>query len=397
MRLIVFALLSATLYSNAYWWNGSGFTYGDRYVADGQFVAETTEIEETIDLAGQFVLPPLADAHNHNLQSPFLAERFAQRYIQQGVLYGAMLCGDPSSAAQTRNYLAQVQLDMRVVGACISSSDGHPLRMAMGGSDDDAKRTPESIYDNNYIVIDTPSDINKKKTLFDEAGGDLSKLILVHHEDDSRRQNPRYFGVNGLSAEVVPPLVADLHRRGQTVVAHTESAADFALAVAAGVDWIGHLPGYHWHDGKVASDYRLTQEAVNQAAAQGTLVIPTAAVVTLFGLSQHELEKVQRLQAENLALLRQTGVTLLAGSDLFMGSVIDELLYLEQLNFSRVELLTMATQTTPRALFVERQIGALASGYEASFVTYRQSPLRDLQHLRAPQHVVKRGQHLLDH
>lgn len=395
MRLVVLALLSVTLYSNGYWWDGTGFEYGQRYVADGEFVDATAEITTKIDLAGQFVLPPLADAHNHNLQNPFLADRFAQRYIEQGVLYGAMLCGNPQTAEQTRKTLRGFHLDMRIAGACISSSDGHPLRMAMGGSGENAKRAPETIYDQSYIVVDDVSDIAAKQALFEQAGGHLSKLILVHHEDDTRRNNPTYFGVNGLEEEVVAPLVDALHKLGHTVVAHTESAADFALAVEAGVDWVGHLPGYHWHDGKDANDYRVSEIAAQQAALRDIAVIPTASVVNLFELTKVQRQQVQRLQAENLATLRQAGVRLLAGSDLFMGSIIDELVYLEQFDFSRTELLNMVTQTTPRALFPNRQLGALRVGYEASFVSYSNNPLEDLEQLRNPNYVVKNGHHLL--
>lgn len=395
MRLWLMAVISTTLYTNAYWWTGDGFDYGKRYVADGIFVAASEQVDTTVDLEGQYVLPPLADAHNHNLQTPYLVENFAQGYVDQGVLYGAMLCGSPSSAAQTRELLAATALDIRLAGACVSSSDGHPLRMAMGGVGENAKQAPEAIYDKGYIVIDQPSDIAAKRRLFEQAGGDLSKLILVHHEDDARRNNETYFGLNGLTAEVFVNLVNELHKNGQTVVVHTESAADFALAVSAGVDWIGHLPGYHWHEGKTADDYRLSETVVQQAAAQGIAVIPTASVVNLFnGLNEQEVAQVQALQKENLHLLQHAGVTLLSGSDLFMGSVVDELLYLQQFDFTPAELLMMSTFTTPKALFPQRNIGRLDDGYEASFVSFERNPMNDLEHLSSPVYVVKQGRQL---
>ncbi|RUO63158.1 amidohydrolase family protein [Pseudidiomarina insulisalsae] len=389
MRSLYLIAITVTLYSNAYWWNGNEFVFGDRYVTNTHFSDETEQaVDATVDLNGQFIIPPLADAHNHNLQNPALAQRFQQRYIQQGVLYGAMLCGDPASAAETRLILSQAQLDMRVAGACVSSSDGHPLRMAMAAGE----RSPEEIYDKSYIVIDERTDIDAKAGLFERAGGDLTKLILVHHEDIARRDNNDYFGLNGLQPEVVAPLTRTLQERGQTVVVHTESAADFALAVTAGVDWIGHLPGYHWHEGKSAVDYRLTAEVIDAAAAQKTKVILTASVVELFkSMSEEQKARVQQLQHENIAALRNAGVTLLSGSDLFMGSVVDELIYLQQFDFTAAELLEMATYTTPRVLLPQRDIGRLQEGFEASFLAFEHNPLRDLTELKQPTRVVRQG------
>lgn len=391
MHYLLLVALSATLYTNAYWWNGESFSFGERYVEDGYFVETSSDVVNTVDLGGNYVLPPLADAHNHNLQNPYLAERFAQRYINSGILYGAMLCGDPESAKATETLLAEKKLDILVAGACVSSSDGHPLRMAMGGLGESAQVAPEAIYDKSYIVVDTVKDIAAKQPLFAQAGGRLTKLILVHHEDSTRRGDKTYFGVNGLRPEVVAPLVQAAHRRNQIVVVHTESAADFSLAVNAGADWIGHLPGYHWHAGKSAAAYRLSDSSVQRAAARDIAVIPTASVVSLFKMDARQRAEVQKLQAENLSKLREAGVTLLAGSDLFMGSVIDELIYLQQFDFTARELLNIATQVTPKKLFPQRAIGRLANGFEASFVSYTKDPLTDLEVLRTPQRVIKKG------
>ena len=52
-----------------------------------------------MDLRGQVLVPPLAEAHNHNLQTAWGWQQFAQRYLDEGVFYAAMLCGDPASVA----------------------------------------------------------------------------------------------------------------------------------------------------------------------------------------------------------------------------------------------------------------------------------------------------------
>ena len=55
------------LFTNAYIFNGDGFTYGSFRVTDGRFAEILTDVpaEEGIDLQGQYVIPGLVDVHNH--------------------------------------------------------------------------------------------------------------------------------------------------------------------------------------------------------------------------------------------------------------------------------------------------------------------------------------------
>lgn len=41
----------------AHWWNGSGFVAGSRDIQSGRIVPPATQISETVDLAGAFVVP----------------------------------------------------------------------------------------------------------------------------------------------------------------------------------------------------------------------------------------------------------------------------------------------------------------------------------------------------
>ncbi|MDN7128039.1 amidohydrolase family protein [Pseudidiomarina sp. 1APR75-33.1] len=387
----------ADAYRNGYWWNGSEFVQDTRFVEAGKFVAahRVKQVSNSYDLDGAYMLPPLADAHNHNLQTPWLVDNFHSSYIDRGILYGAMLCGSHLNAGEAREGLRRARLaSIKVAGACISSSDGHPLAMALASRGGRSETAPASLYDHSYIVVDAVGDIERKWPLIAAGAEDLVKIILVHHEDQTRRGAPEYFGLNGLIVKVVMALVPYLQERGLRVVAHTESAADFSLAVAAGVDWVGHLPGYHWAEGKIAEDYRIAEATARLAAAKGIKVVATAGVVELFkNVSAAEKKRVQNLQKENLELLRTAGVELLSGSDQFQGSVIDELIYLrEHMHLDAVALLNTATRVTPKALFPERQVGELGPGFEASFNAYPGNPLADFAVLRKPIAVVQQGE-----
>ena len=86
---------------------------------------------------------------------------------------------------------------------------------------------------------------------------------------------------------------------------------------------------------------------------------------------------------------------MLTGSDLFDGSVIEEI---EAMYATKVlgadELLRLATKTTLQAMFPERRIGIFAEGAETSLVAYDADPTRDLAVLRAPRFAIKQGEML---
>jgi len=386
--------LAALKLVNGYWYQGGGFSAEAWYIVGGILQREFDGVAtETIDLEGGFVIPPMAEAHNHNLQSPWLTRRFAPEYRAAGVFYGLMLCGDPRTAAATREALADARLDVHVAGACISSRDGHPLRMALFDEGSEAPPTPTEIYDKAYIVIDHRSDIAAKWPLIQAAGGEWAKIILVHSERHDRRADRAYFGVNGLKAQVVQPLVSFLRERGLRVAAHVDSAADFAVAVDAGVDLITHLPGYRWWPGHDASSYRLGDATIEAAARRNIPVVTTGNVATLFDYADDATwTEVRALQLSNLQRLHAAGVPLLLGSDRFDGNVLDEADYLLELGaFTPAQLLHMLVQDGPRRLFPERRIGKFKEGYEASLLVLDGNPLRDWSALRRIQRAMQLG------
>ncbi|MEE2002158.1 amidohydrolase family protein [Alkalimonas sp. MEB108] len=390
--------LAATALLNGHWYQEGTFVAQTWYVRDGVLTQQTpAEIHRSVDLQGGFVVPPYAEAHNHNLQNPWLAQNFHQRYLQDGVFYGLMMCGSHQSYGDTQAVLAELTLDIELVGACISSSDGHPLRMALRTEPGQPEVRPEEVYDQSFIVIDTLDDIAAKWPLFAENQARWAKIILVHHERSERRGEQRYFGVNGLQPEVVKPLVAFLQQQGVRVAAHVESAADFALAVEAGVDLIAHLPGYQWWQGYAPELYRLSDEAIAMAADKQIPLVATAGVSPLFYASQPEqLERVKALQRQNLQRLLQAGVPILMGSDRFDANVLAEVDYLHSLAiFSKPQLLQLLVADTARFLFPGRALGRFAEGYEASLLVLDANPLEDWSALRRIQLKMRQGQ-LLD-
>lgn len=389
---------AATKYVNGNWWQGSSFTSQTWYEEEGVLTQEPrSDVSKVIDLDDQYVVPPYGEAHNHNLQEGFLAKQFAEHYIKNGIFYSMMMCVNAHGQEAAREFLETTPLDVAFASACISTSDGHPLRMALQPQSEEASAPkPEEIYDSGYIVMDSPSDIKDKWHLVEAGKPDVVKIILVHHEVEERRDSEQYFGVNGLTADVAKKLVKEIKAHDIRVAAHVESAADFELAVNAGVDIIAHIPGYHWWDGYDSALYELSDAAVKKAAQQSIRVITTANVAELFYDSDtKEFDEAVALQSKNLSKLVNAGVPLLAGSDRFDGSVLDEIEYLNDLSVLPIkDLLNMLVRDTPQAIFPNRKIGRFEEGFEASFVVLQKNPLLNVSALRNITAAIKQGNRL---
>lgn len=379
-------------YLNGHWFDGDSFEPGRWYAIDGRLSRSAPRSADRVhDLRGGYVLPPLAEAHNHNLQNAWGVRNHRERYLAEGVQYAAMLCGDPASTQAAQAALEQSPIDVLFASACISSSDGHPLAMARRNPDGSLIPV-EQVHDRDYIVMDSLADIDAKWPLVREARTDLIKVVLVHSEREQRRDDPRYYGRNGLKPALLAPLVRKAHEQGLRVAVHVESASDFRVAVEAGVDFIAHLPGYQIWDGHDERDYRLDDDAIAAAARRGIAVVATANAAEALARDPQTLARVRALQQDNLRRLLAAGVPVAIGSDRYDGTARNEIEYLAALQvMTTAQLLHAAVDTTPRLLFPQRRIGRIAEGYEASFLVLEADPLSDVAALRRIVWKLRRG------
>ena len=360
---------------NAQWFDGAGFKRGTLYVVDGKFTAtKPRQVHRSMDLKNQFIVPPLAEAHNYNLQNEWGADHFASRYVAEGVYYAAMLCADPASVDPIRSRFAQPGTpDVIFATACVTSSEGQPLPALLAAS---PGKTRADFVDKAVIVMDKPEDVAAKWPLVMARKTDMLRIVLG------------YSGKQGLSAETAMALTQRARKAGLRVIAHVETAADFDLAVRAGVDMIDHVPGYSQPAGEPPERFQLSGESAVQAARQKVSVITGMAAAQLFKLKPAQAAMHQR----NLLILKEAGVNLLMGSDLFTETAQAELRALiASGHFSNEELLRMATMATPHALFPKRQIACFEPGCEASFLLLAEDPTQDIEALSEPLLRVKQG------
>jgi hypothetical protein len=396
--------LSRKIYQfiNGQWFDGKKFQRQTFYSVGGILTKRRpSKVDETIDLADGFVVPPFAEAHNHNLGSAvYLNDEFTQqmiqRYLAAGIFYVKIPANPADNAAILRREFVNRpdSVDVAFSNGVLTSRDGHPIGMLLDSFKQAGVAAP-SVAEHDgkgFFIIESEADLLSKWERILAGKPDFIKTILCHSQGFAkRRENPTLFGYNGLDPQLMPRIVKQAHAARLRVSTHVNSAADFAAAVRAGVDEINHLPGIRFDQGTNEADYLITAEDAKRAARQGTVVVTTANLAKFFAKDE-ALAKVQSAQRKNLQLLKQHGVRLAVGSDNYTTTSVEEALYLKSLNvFDNAELLKMWSVTAAITIFPRRKIGHLREGYEASFIVLRGNPLENFERVREIQLRFKQG------
>lgn len=342
--------------------------------------ARPARVDRVIGLDGKFVIPPLAEGHNHWLEPDAIAE-YNRRYLADGVLYVMDQANVPFVAERVRAATNQpATVDYRAAILGITGPGGHPIPImeqfiGFGIFPREWKGKPDR---NAVLVVTSEGELDERWPLMLETRPDFVKLFVLD---------------GGLDPRLVPAVVARAHRDGLRASAHIYTAADFRTAVSAGADLIAHMPGTGAgeHPNELGR-YRITAEDARLAARRKVKVITT--LTWLDELEDRALAK--HIESEvivpNVRLLKKHGVPLLIGSDAFRETPVRELFILGRMGlFTNAEVLRIATRDTPRAIFPGRKIGGFDDGSEASFLVLDRNPLDDLQAVKGILLMVKRG------
>lgn len=388
------ASADAVRYTNGNWFNGVSFSQKDVVVRNGKIVTEDHSAT-VFDLRGAYVIPGLAEAHNHNLQNCYLAPQMAQAYLKRGILYSAQLfASDPAGLQCAMLFEGTSAPSTAFARIGVTSSTGHPIGIARAGAKEAGLDMSFDELTEGMLIADNVADLQRKWKQFRATKTDFVKVVLIDEVNGAANtKRPELNGFNGVQRDVLLALMPLARTAGLRVLAHVDTAADFRLAAEAGVDTIAHLPGYRLSKGSNIDQYRLSEEAAKTAANNGVAVIPTMAASSYY-LAAHpsNAAAVAELYAHNLRLLKKYQVKLLTGSDRFEGSVLDEISTLSRTGlFQPAELIHMSASTTAQWMFPKRRIGCLEQGCEASFSVYESDPLKDLANLSKPYLVFKHG------
>ena len=375
-------------YRGGLWFDGSKFERKTMYVVDGVFRTKApAQGDSTVDLAGGYVVPPFADAHQH-----FIDPRIDQT-IRAQLAAGVFYIKDQGNSPFMRRLIDPAlnrpnSVDFISANQGWTAPHGHPVEVikrgaAMGPPFSDLIR--DSLDPGLVNQVASAADIDQRWTYFLSGKPDFVKVYLFRSDDSVLRKDPAAEGRFGIDPALVPEIVKRARAAGLEVSAHVYTAADFRNAVNGGVQQIAHLPGGRGPD----SIFMITDADARAAKRAGVTVITTVVQHEDSALLAHLL-KTQ--YAHNIALLRKHGVPLLIGSDLMGRTAALEIDALAHSGlFSNLELLRMWSVTTPQAIFPKRRIGVLRDGYEASFLVLRTDPLKDIAATRAIALRVKQG------
>jgi imidazolonepropionase-like amidohydrolase len=389
--------------ANGRWYDGAGFVAKSMWTMNGRFVTHApAQVDSVIDLSGQFVVPPFAEAHTHNIGCPPSAAE-AKPYLRDGILY-VMVQGKtfpPRADTASRD----TGIDVTCAGALLTPSGSHitliDQRSADRGNFPGLSRA--DLDGGPHVIVDSREDLDRKLGPILSAHPPFIKIILAFSEEwEKRRTDTAFVGKRGLDPSLVPVIVGRAHDAGVKVSAHIETAADFRVALAGGVDFIAHLPGLRIGAAAGFTDsdtsrWLLTDADGRAVASRGVVVITTSVAARPLlsppGHANPSRESVRAIYRHNIAALRAQGARLAIGSDLYAGNSLVEALMLgraplldagiEPLGvFDNGELLRLWSVDTPRAIFPGRRIGSLEDDYEASFLTLAGDPVADFGNVR---------------
>lgn len=383
-------------FRNGHWFDGQAFVERTMYSRYGILLeAPPAPLDSVIDLMGGWVIPPYAEAHNHNVEASSKLAELIERYLAHGVFYVKNPNVRPASVVSIRHLVNQVtSIDVSFAYGGFTGSGGHPIGVVQRNLD--RGLWPEAAGDGAFFYpVEDLDDIRTAWPSLLAHQPDFVKTYLLYSEEyEERSTDSAYIGHRGLDPELLPEIVSLAHGAGLRVTTHVETAADFRHALDAGVDEINHLPGFRGNERNEfprPDIFLLDDEDGRRAHDQGTTVVTTLGNFE-GAASDSVAEQANAVFRHNLELLRRHRVALALGSDGYGSVGVAEATQIRDLGiFSDLELLKAWVETTPRTIFPHRKIGRLEAGYEASFLVLRGNPLEDFASTQDIALRVKRG------
>lgn len=405
------------------WFDGRGFRRRVFYSVGGFLTRrKPPTVDDTVDLHDGFVVPPFAEAHNHNVEDSWTIDAVVRAYLKDGVFYVKIPGNIRQFSAQIADKINKpTNIDVTFANAGLTASGGHPIPLYEGilGRTRYAPvlgHVPKGWFNNRaYVIIDSEADLQRHWKGILAQHPDFIKTFLANSEEfQNHRRSTDPALRRGLNPALLPPIIARAHQAGLRVSAHVESAWDFHEAVRARVDEITHVPGCFAQTEQQAARARITSADARWAAAHGIVVVTTTVAEKFMSLDRHHaspggngaeshtgraghgppVPQVRETVIRNLRLLHRCGVPLAIGSDHAPTSLAEAMNLHEMKLFDNRTLLKIWCDTTARAIFPKRKIGRLQEGYEASFLLLGGSPLKNFERVKEIRMRFKQGRRL---
>lgn len=351
---------------------------GDKIAGVGPMdrIPETESGLEITDLSGQTLLPGLIDGHVHiclegspdplktageqnEVQLSLLTAGHAARTLAAGFTTVRDLGGPNFVNIAVRNAIRSGHIPgPRIIcaGQNICMTGGHGWRIGR--------------------EADGPDEIRRAVREQAKAGADLVKFmatggVLTEVGKPGQVQ---------LTGEELKTGIDEAHRAGLKTSTHAKGLEGIKNAVRAGIDTIEH--------GDMLDD-----EVIEQIIEKGIYVVPTLtaganiiAEGTEGGVPEWAVEKARRTRPERLEILRKAksaGINIGYGTDAgtpfnYHGKNAAEFIHLiNEVGFSPLEVLALATSANADMLGLGHTIGRLAKGFSADFIVVKGDPASD--------------------
>jgi len=389
-------------FTHGNWFDGVAFHLQTWYSVNGFLRSKgPSTVDETIDLKGKFVVPACGEAHNHSATGDH--PEAIDSFLAQGTLYVENPANLPRIRTGERINTPD-GVDVIFSNGVLTAPGGHPLALVQRNIERGAM-TPEDGEGGFYYTIATPADLDQKWPMLLATKPDFIKTILAYSEEfEQRKADPKYFSRRGLDPKLLPLIVQKANASGLWVAAHIWSAADFHVAVSAGVHQIAHMPGF-WPSEEAIADtnfenrnferYRISEADARLAGKkhiQVTTTLGEGLQLTRDPKSKDFGNALLDVHKNNLLLLRKNKVEILIGSDQFFSNSQGEALALVRSGLmSAQEALHAWCEVTPQAIFPSRKIGKIKDGYEANLMVLSSDPLTDFTAVKDVKMTIKRG------
>jgi Amidohydrolase family len=401
---------------NGNWYNGTTFSPGDWYIQKGVFTQKMpAKIDSTLDLGGQWIIPPMGDVYCANITDSPLAAEMIGRYWDEGVFYLQVPQNTQKGRAETSRRVNRAGApDAVFANGALTGPYGHPFMELEGPANklydpkqwdarfDTLKVRKKGLGDAYWFMSDKTSlSENWKKYMAQKP--DVAFIQLLDAANSGGKEK-----TGGLTPEMAKAVVKKAHKSKLRVFANVKTAEDVRLGLQIGVDGIVNLPGNNWDGVSDLKPFELGDADIEALAKAKTVVAP------LFykGQSATAREAVSGFHQSSLRRLLEKGVHVAIGSDDIQRTIRPELNYWVTTLATDLQApqtptaacgcfykkgedekmaLRILCEYTPQAIFPKRKIGKIAEGYEASFLVLSSNPIDNILKTRAIAFKVKNG------